>query len=277
MADIYGSHFEYGGVSSRRYGLMFASVDAGRAGSVSGTISGVTAFNRKDKRRYLIDDDYAESPLSMDVEIVSDNERGLMLEDRKEIERWLFNRAGYRQLYLDMEDDCRGETYEMIDGEIKRLYLNARFINASRIEGNGGYYGYRATLEADSGWWWQESIVKEFSLNHANAGASSQIEIEAVSDIDDFIYPKVTLVTGSSGGQVTIVNTTDDENRMTRFIELAPAATVTMRGDTNYVSGGNYQKMYRTNFPRLVPGLNTLTVTGNVSSMSIEWNNRRML
>ena len=277
MADIYGSHFEYGGVSSRRYGLMFAAVNEGRNVMVSGSINGVTAFNRKEIKRYLIDDDYSESPLSYDVEIVTDNDFGPTLEDRHEIERWLFNRAGYWTLYLDMADDTRGETWDLIDGEIKRLYLNARFINATRMEYNGGIVGYRATLEADSGWWWQDAITKSFTLSNASSSSSSNISVEVESDIDDYIYPKVTFATGGSGGTVQIINHADDDSRITRFIELSPAQTVTMRGGVNYVSGNAYQKMYKTNFPRLMNGSNTLTVTGNVSSISIEWNNRRML
>lgn len=276
MADIYGSHFEYGGVSSRRYGLYFVAAGTTRNTMVSGSISSVTVFNKAEKRRYLSATSYDESPLTYDVEIVTDYDGPIPQNERREIEKWLFNREDYKKLYLDKADDTSGDTVELINGETKRLYMNARFINAERMEYNGGVAGYRATIEADSGWWWQDEVSEAFTFD-GGAGSGETITLTADTDIDDYIYPKVTIVTGDSGGEITIVNTTDDEDRETKFVELTPSSTITMRGGVNYVSGTSYQKMYKMNFPRLMDGENTIRVTGDIASMTIAWNNRRNL
>ena len=44
MADIYGSHFEYNGEQSLKYGLIIANVESGRFTDIAGEISGETVF-----------------------------------------------------------------------------------------------------------------------------------------------------------------------------------------------------------------------------------------
>ena len=360
MADFYGSHFEYGGISSRKYGLIFASVTENRFLATAGTIKGDTAFNRKNKKRYLIDDDYSDAPLSFEVEIVTDYDRGIEYSERRKIEKWLFNRHQYKKLYLDIADDCAGETFEIIDGQQKRLFLNCRFINAEKIEGNGGIVGYKATLEADSGLWWQDAVVKEYTINNPSASSSTIITVNVDTDIDDYTYPKVTInmadnaveltvsisagednvgvvspvvdadtflarrrevgeyiftfngtdwgvpgstttysvndletvfgitYTGTAGNgdtitvtvtpeSVIIYNRTEDINRITQLDRMGANAAVILRGDINYVSGQYYEKFTKQNFPRLIDGENRIVVTGKVSSIKFEFNNRRML
>ena len=548
MADIYGSHFEYADISSRRYGLIIACVETERFKQTSGSISGVTLFHNGAKKRYLIDDDYSDFPVSYDVEIITDDDGCIGASERRQIEKWLFNKPSYRKFYLDLDDDCNGETYEIIGGERKRLFMNCRFINPEKLEYNGGIIGYRATLEADSGLWWQDAVTKTFNITqpgpaspavcsfvngetgtsdaiiffrrydysvkmaafwqsledayadgpvfygnddtstrlpltryfidagggsyhiiyaynddgtghrldsslpyvsldyfsideeypsdndwlaqyssdqsfktfyvfsdggrggsvrldeleeefnglvngnvdyseqpivspnamiaagysefdgaaaakaypikiqvdsidclftpilrdgsvlsridintyiegelsgsgspsfllendrgslgiiiHAKSGEStsywddltqslSEIEDEYVeiatsgstdiatidvdTDINDFTYPKVTFTMGSSGGDVIISNNSDDSARLTKFVGLSPNTTIIMKGDINYISGQNYIKFTGRNFPRLVDGKNIFTVSGDVSSITFEFNNRRAL
>lgn len=269
MADIYCCHFEYGGVSSRTYGLHFVNVETERFINVQGEISGVNIFNKRSKRNYLIDTDYTSSPVSYDIDIVTDDERTLTKLEQEEIERWLFNRANNMKLYIDPEDDydCgtydkymivtsrpsvgevgvvylvlrsgttytaqmwNGSAYESlpnislsgttmtessgsptITSTFSRMsgnqnilaahkrYLRCRFINPSKLEYNGGVVGYKATLEADSGWWWQDPITAAFTLNHASATSNSMISITPDTDVDDYIYPKVTITAGNISG-----------------------------------------------------------------------------
>lgn len=275
MADIYGSHFEYGGVSSRMYGLLIANMNTSRNLRVSGTINGVTINSKREKKRYLIDDSYSDFPISFDVEILTIDDHGFEMNERREIEKWLFNKHDYRKLYIDYVDDPHGEFYEVIDGEQKRLYLNCRFMNPERIEHGGKTIGYKATLEADSGLWWQDAVTKSFALNPSDNTRSITVSVD--TDLDDYIYPKVTIHMGSSGGDVTITNTTDSNTRLTKFIGLSASTNVILKGDINYVSGQNYSKFYKMNFPRLVDGDNVFTIMGNVASIDFEFCNRRML
>ncbi len=277
MADIYGSHFEYGGVLSRQYGLIIAVVNTERMLKLSGDISGSTIFNRIKNKRYLIGDSMEDSPLTFDVEIVTDNERGIPQDDRRAVEKWLFNRSNYKKLYFDEADDCFDDMSELVDGIKKRLYLNCRFINPEKIEDGCGVIGYKATLEADSNMFWQDEIVKSFTLTNANASATTVISVDVDTDIDDYTYPKVTFTLGNTGGNVIITNNSDDSTRLTKFVGLTANATIIMKGDINYISGQNYQKFSTRNFVRLLDGTNNITVQGNVASISIEFQNRRNL
>ena len=275
MADIYGSHFEFAGVSSRLWGLIFVNLNTNRMVKLGGSKEGVTIFSRSTKKRYLIDDDYSSSPVTFDIEIITDTERCINPWDRRQIEKWLFNHRDYRKLYLDMADDCRAETYEYVDGVCKRNYLNCRFVNPERIEGNGGVIGYKATLEADSNMFWQDPVTKQFVLN--GEGNTNNITVDVDTDLDEFIYPQVTIQIGENGGDITIANHRDDSSRVTRFVDMSPLSSVTMKGEINYVSEQYYLKFADRNFIRLLDGENTFTILGDVASIEFEYSARRAM
>lgn len=277
MADIYGSHFEFSGISSRQYSLILASVNTSRITQKAGSVESITIFNKSEKRKYLIDTDYVNSPLSFDVEIITDNDRLLEVGERRTIEKWLFNRKDYRKLYLDLADDLTGETYEYIDGKRIRYYLNCRFINPEKLEYNGGIVGYKATLETDMGWAWTDTITKKYLVNNGASDISSVISVNVDTDIDDYIYPKLTIQMGSEGGDIIITNNTDDTNRLTKFVSVSPEASIIMKGELNYISGQYYEKFALRNFVRLLDGENKLTILGDVSSIEVEYSARRML
>jgi phage-related protein len=277
MADIYGSHFEYGGVSSRQYDLIIVNADTSRMVQLYGEKKGVTIFSKIANKRYLIDDDYSSSPLTFDVEIMTDSDRCLEPAERRQIEKWLFNRKSYRKLYMDIADDERGETYEYINGDMKRNYLNCRLVNPEKLEGNGGIVGYKATLEADSNMFWQEPIEQLFDVNNGSANSVSNITITVDTDLEEYIYPVVTIRMGNAGGDVIIANNSDDSTRQTKFVGLGGLATVVMKGELNYVSGQYYEKFAGRNFIRLLDGVNTFTITGNVESIMFEYSARRAL
>lgn len=277
MSDLYGSHFEYGGVSSRSYDLIIANIESARNISLAGEKSSVTVFNKNEKKRYLIDDDYSTSPLSFEMEIVTDDGRCLDQQERRKIEKWLFGHRDYRKLYWDIDDDCDSELYEFLNGNTLRLYLNCRMLNPTKLEYNGGIVGYKFTLEADSNMFWQDPISTTYNVDNSTSGSSSVVDIEIDTDIADYVYPKVTITMGSTGGDVTISNNTDDETRLTKFVGVSANATIIMKGEINLISGQYYEKFQHRNFIRLLDGVNKLTVIGNVKTIKIEYAARRLM
>lgn len=276
--DLSGSYFEYNGVSSRKYGLIFANTDTERYLPISGETSSNTIFNKQENRRYFVGESFEDSPIQFEAEIFADHDRLINVFERREIEKWLFHQPDYCKLYTDMSCDTYGEAYELVNGMQKRLYLNARFINAEKIEGNGGLAGYRFTVECDSCLAWQDEVLYEFALTNSSSTSSSAIEIEVDTDLNDYVYPKVTIQTGSTGGAIQIINITDSSTRATSFVGLSPNVTIVMRGDgINYISGDYYQKFSNKNFIRLLDGNNKLIVTGDVVKLTFEFQNRRYL
>lgn len=276
MADIYGSHFEYGGLSSRMYDLVFVSLDTERWTKLAGTSESVTMYNRGANRAYIIGDDHTSSPVAIDAEITTESCRCLNVYEQRKIEKWLFGYKNYRRLYFDMADDPDSEMYEIIDGKIYRHYLNCRMINPERIEGNGGVCGYRFQILCDSNMFWQDTHVYNFTIDSA-AGMTTLITVPVDTDFLEYIYPKVRITAGSDGGDITIVNNTDDSTRLTKFVSIPPHTTITMRGETNYISGNYYEKLAARNFIRLLDGENKFTILGDVRSIEFEYSPRRTL
>lgn len=277
MADFYGSHFEYGGVSSRMYDIVFANIDTKRWTSLYGPSEGVTIYSKSANKNYLIDDDHSGSPVSLEAEIVTESGRRLEVAEQRQIEKWLFGHAGYRKLYFDMADDLNGETYEFIDGVMYRNYLNCRFMNPERVEGNGGVCGYKFEVVCDSNMFWQDAIKRSFSVNNGAADVSTVITVPVDTDFQEYIYPKVTIKLGSVGGDIIIANNTDDSTRQTRFVDMSPYASVVMKGELNYLSGQYYEKFSDRNFIRLLDGDNKFTVLGDIDSIEFEYSARRTM
>ena len=276
--DLSGCYFDYAGVSSRRYGVIFANVNTDRLLSLSGEIKPITIFDKAGKRNLFVGEAFEDSHAQFDAEIISDNDRGIDRQRQREIERWLFHQPGYRKLYVDELCDIFAETSDLVNGIATRLYLNCRLLKPEKIEGDGGIMGYKFTVECDSCMAWQDEVAYDFSLGNASAAASSSVTVEVDTDVNDYVYPKVTIQVGAAGGDISIVNNSDDTSRQTAFSGVSSYSTIVMRGDgINYISDDFYSKFTGRNFLRLLDGQNNLTVTGNVTRLTIEFQNRRYL
>ena len=273
--ELHG-HFKYGSKYSREFGIMLAHAETEHDPRISGAIETASMFSKRGKRNYFTRDNYSDSPISFDVEFIADCERCLSIREQRAIQKWLFYSPSYWPLYLDQFDDKDGENTEIVNGSEKQLYINCRFTHPEKIEGNGGIVGYKATLESDSPFAWQDSIIESVELN-GGSGSNAVFNFEIDTDINDYTYPKVTIATGSSGGDITISNNTDDPARLTSFSGLSPNTQVIMTGELGYISGQNYEKFSNKNFIRLLDGVNAISVLGDVVSITFEWQNRRYL
>lgn len=276
--ELSGSYFEYNGTTSRKYRLVFGNVETEQFQKLNGDVKTVVIFDNSGKRNYIINESYEDSHLEIDAEIVTDDGQTINRFERREIEKWLFHKHTYCKLYMDMDCDIYGESYELVNGVQKRLYLNCRLINPEKIEGNGGLIGYRVKIECDSCMAWQDEVVCEYILENDSPTSSSVITVNVDTDLHDYVYPKVTIQTGATGGNIQIINASDNMERATKFVDLTQNITFTMRGDgVNYVSGQNYQKFSSKNFIRLLDGENIIHVTGDVVKITFEFQNRRYL
>ena len=233
-------------------------------------------FNKKGLRKHALRDRYEDAPLSIDVELIRTD--GIITDiERVEIERWLFHRAGFEKLFM-ISEVCPGGIFPLqTDEDGYAYYLNCRFLHPVKIENDAGIIGYRATLEADAPFAWVEEREYEFTLTGGSASANSAITVRVNSDLPEYIWPRVTIQTGNVGGNVTIVNQSDDPARLTSFSGLTNTTQVIMNGETNYISGQNYVKFSDKNFIRLRDGLNQIIITGDVVSIKISFRNRRYL
>lgn len=273
--ELYGCHFEYAGISSRACGLVFANIESSPYTSAMGEISTISVFNRHNKRKYYIDTLYDDSPISFEAEIVS--ESPISSNEIRKIEKWLFNQSSYRKLYVDLEDS-NYDGVEAVDGQTLRQYLNCKFINPSKIEGNGGIMGWSVTVECDAPLAWQDPVVKTFDLSTSE---SQYITVKVDTDLNDYVYPMVTVKTKSGdSADLQLVNITDDAYRLTTFVSVSGGVTIVIDGERNMLSGDSdnyYDKFKYKNFVRLKDGENRISVSNNVESIAFEWQNMRWL
>lgn len=280
MPDIYGSHFEFGGVSSRQYGLILAGVDGDRFLNLHGEIEGNTMFLKTAKKNFLISDDYSGSPVEFELDIVFEEDKPIMQADRREIEKWLFGSRRYRKLYLDAADDPFMETGEYINGELKRLYLNCRFMEPEKIEGFGNVFGYHVKVECDSPFMWQDPVTYTW-YGDTTQQTSADFVIDVDSDLDDYIYPQVTVRTGGTAGGLggfifTAYNATDDATRLTEITDINAQTNVVMDGEVNYISNDYFLKFNHPNFIRLLDGKNVIHITGTLEYVRFTFSQRRL-
>lgn len=274
-----GYHFIYGNLESRQYGLIIGHVDTNPYLDMIGTTQSSTIFNKKGLRKYFVCDTYEDSPVSYTVEIVTDGKYVMTLQDRRKFEQSFFYQNGYKKLYVDIVDDVMGETYDLVDGEPKALYLNCRFTNPKKIEdGNGRVVGYSCTMECDSPMFTQDSIENTYDFS-SSVGQTQYITIDVDSNINEYIYPKVTINTGESMSNISIVNSTDDNTRFTTFSNVTGNKTIVMDSEINYINNSdiNYPLFTNQHFIRLLPGQNVLIITGAVKKITVEYSNRRFM
>jgi hypothetical protein len=111
---------------------------------------------------------------------------------------------------------------------------------------------------------------------------NNSIDVYVDSDADGYTYPTITIMTGSVGGDIEIVNLSEKVypylmNSYRRF-------RLNTEPDTEYVidsSINSYSPLginvISGEFPRLLNGKNVLFFSGNLKSAKIEWRNRRYL
>lgn len=167
MIELYGKHFIYDGTYSSKYNLIIANVETSRETRIAGEKTGFFVFNKASKSNHLIDDDYSDSPMSFDIEIVTCDGTPIDLNAMRKIERWLFTNSVFKKLYVDPVDDKFGETYEVVFGSQKSLYFNCRFLNPEKLEYNNGVVGFKCTLETDSMMLWQDEVSASFDFSDA--------------------------------------------------------------------------------------------------------------
>lgn len=270
--DIYGKHFEYAGRSSRDYDLVVASLGNSLMNSVRGSEKTESFYGRKGWSSYYLGTSWDDSPLSFSISVV--RQTPLSNAEIRQVEKWLFNRPSYAKFYVDQDDDFDGETTEIIDGQEKRLYLNCKMTNPTKLVYDAGVVGFSFTVECDSGFAHQDAITKQFDIA-GDEEFDGTVSITIDSDMPGYLYPRLTIAAGSGGGDITLVNMTDDSSRSTRLLGVTGSSQVIMNGATNYVSGGYYTKFPGQSFLRLRDGENIISVTGDVSSLTFVWSNVR--
>lgn len=258
-----GNTFIYNNQSSDRYGLYFANVNSSISTKLGGDVKYTNLSIRRSGKQYRQDTGY-ETPLSFDVEMMTET---LITQDMlHEINAWLFNQLDYKKLYVNDEY----YTYN-------NIYFNCYFTDVERIEGcvgdqGYGIYGFKCTMVCDAPNAWEDEQTITYT-----APFGSYLVFNNTSDCNDYMYPKVQFKTGSTGGNVTIQQVTDN-NRLTTFTGLSSNETIIMSVEPKQVTSSlllNRYEKFNKNWLRFLVGENRFAISGDVTELKITYTNAR--
>lgn len=264
---LFTKRFEYNGINSAQYGLFFGHIDTDRLKKICGDVEYQTAYYGSQNRRMIHGIDYDSSPLSFDLEIIS--EAPISISKAKTIRRWLFHSPVYHKLYQSYADD---KSIEKINGQIRRIYVECIFINPEELRYADGLHGWKCTCQLSSGMAFQEEVQYTYT------DFSNNIVVNVESDYNDYLFPTLTIGSNSGSTPISIKNITDNNRTMVlKGNLLGNAITVDcalgmISNSLNIFSDG----LEDMKFLRLLPEKNELEVTG-VTSLSIRWQNLRYI
>jgi len=260
---FYAKNFLYDNETSEMYNLQISSIDSNGVDTLNG--SGTTTI--LDKQIYkrikpFFFGAYFDPKLSFDVSFYSPDEiDGQFLSY---IEKWLFGRLSYKTLAI-------------IQPDFDDIYANAVFINPKRVTIGNIIYGFQATCLLDSQFFW--TYPKTLTYTFSSPPSGSSIIFYNNSHLEDYLYPQISFTMNSSGGNLTIANS-DDNDREFIFTSLTKNEVITLNNDLQIITsslGTLRLSSFNKNFLRFVPGVNRLTVTGAISSLNITYQFARRL
>lgn len=266
--------FTYDDFQSEDYGIRFAYFDTSEHTVLGGGYTYTNFYSKTGHRNIPISAlQTEENIVSFEIEMMAEN--GLSEEDESVVYDKLFNNLSFKKLIVDNQ-----QIVETQDSETQPIYyMNCLFADPERInaimDGKVTTVGYRCNLILDSAWMWSDKTVE---IQDIVDPGSYTIEVE--TQIKDYTYPTITIAVGSTGGTVSIVNNSDDDYT-TSFESLSPATEIVMTPDyckIDYTGTGSiWAKFYDKHFFRLIPGDNSVTISGDVESLKIEYKEAHIL
>lgn len=246
--------FIFDGTPSEFYNLHIRTSDGGEA--LTEGSSNVDIISQKIPRRakpYFYGTE-ENKQLSFELEFYRETE--ISATDLGAIQKWLFGHKEYKKLII-VSDDMADICFNVI-------------LNNPRIYRVGNtIYGVSCTCQCDAPYAWTFPRVLE--RKYTGTIANERFTFNNLSDANDYLYPKILLKTSNTVSSFTITNESDSY-RVFSFSGLAANEILeinndlkTIRSSTGLLRLGNFNKKWF----RFVPGLNKISVLGNLSTIQI--------
>lgn len=245
--SFYGTSFIFDGIPCEEFGLMLYDLDSHE--QEDGTIG--TSVNISEDRLWgnPIPIHYGTSEneaLTIKlICVVPENNKRLTRFDIAKVAGWL-KTPSYRILKI-VQPDMDMYFYKCIFTELVPIKIGLETIGIEATALCDGPYAYMASGQLES-----------------TCNGTSSILIRNHSNVNRYCYPKVVLST--NGGNVSIINETDNNREMK--IENLPLKdfVIDIDGNTGIIKAQDDTNMYQYfnfNFPRLLRGDNKLKLSGN--------------
>jgi hypothetical protein len=273
-------YFKFGSFESYDYGLRFVNIETARNMRLEGEYKSNYFFNRTNQTRHILKNQYEDSPLYLEAEILADDEMlGSFWRHSAIVEKALFSNREYVNLTYSNHDMVEGRDFvdnskpvfdipveQYLDRGIPKL--RCRFINAEVIEDSCRKVGYKFVIDCASD---MPEVERQISLS-SPSGQNTRVIVNNFNK--EYVYPRMVLTVGSSGGNLQIKNISDSTSRTTEFVGLTPGSTLVIDGKNKEISSGALAKFSGRLFPRFIDGTNTLYINGDISNAKITWNEK---
>lgn len=266
----YGSSFTFAGIESSTYDLMLYS--AGNK-SEETSIAGVYDIVEEalmSRWKPLFYGTALTKKLAFQISFGIncdriDNEEYLTRAEVSEIANWLTRHDAYKELTIKAEG-------------LENYIFRCMFSDIVVLGNDGELFGFSATVTCDSAFAYLPESVFSASLSPTSA-SYVDLTIENPSGIAKYYYPIVECL-NCGGGSITIINQSDNNNT-TQIGGVSgsgniPASitSVTINGSNGVIKNNadlNLYEYFNFKFPRLVPGVNKLRISGR-GSVNIKCN-----
>jgi phage-related protein len=255
---FYASSFIYDGTPSDNFGLLISEIEGSAVDSTMGS-SSMDILNQKIYRRSS-PYQYGMTPSeNLSFEISANTLTGdeIDAEDFQIIQAWLFSPRTYRKLLIMQPD-------------MESVYFNCIFNNPKIMRVGNKIVGFTATVTCDAPYAFNFPKTTTYTYSVPIVD-SSVVFYNSSDDKGAYLYPSTVITMNSTGGSVTVTNSSD-ASRVFTITGLSGGEVITIDSSTQILSSslglmrmGNFNK----HFLRFVPGVNNLRLQGNFSSMAV--------
>ena len=257
--SFFGRSFIYDGIPSELYGLYIASIDSQAINSSMGS-SAMDIYEQKiyRKSKPLFFGMSPSQKLQFDFSAFSEDE--IDADTFSLIQKWLFSSRSYKRFAIDQID-------------IQNIYFNAIFNDPKIVRVGNLIKGFSCSVQCDSPFAWRYPATINYVFTESTVNATKVFNNES-DDSGAYLYPSLVITMNNIAGFVTIINQNDD-NRKFSFGEASPLSAnevLTIDCGNQIVSSSTGLKRldkFNKKFLRLVPGVNTLLITGNVANIAM--------
>lgn len=253
---FFGRSFIYDGVPSELYGLYIMDIDADGINESMGN-SSMEILEQKIYRKatpYF----YGATPspkLSFPFSAFSEQE--IDASQFELIQKWLFSSRSYKRFQIDQVD-------------LQNVYFDV-IMNDPVIRRAGNIIqGFSCNVQCNSPFAYKfpETVTYTYGSSTVNA---TEVFYNGSDDTGDYLYPNLVITMNNFDGDIFITNVTDN-NRVFSFEDLSASEILTVNcGLQTIESSTDLKRLSHCNkkFLRLVPGVNTLHIQGNVASIAM--------
>jgi hypothetical protein len=253
---FYGNVFIYDSIPSEFHNISIGEFNGGGESTTSGSNNVEPLTQKLFRRPTPLFFGAEQTPvLSFPLSMYCKNEIDAL--EYSGIAKWLFGQQEYKKLRI-----CQEDMYD--------TYFNCLMTEPEIMRIGNMIQGFKTNVVCDSPWGWKEP--KEYAYTYTGVNVSDSITLFNESANTFYTYPTLLVITANRfGGGITITNTTDNDREF--IIDTLEAyEVITMNCDLQFISSSEITyplENFNKNWLRFIKGRNDLTITGNVSSISI--------